>query len=71
MTGSAVSGKRRFDKRALTIEEQLDLLKKRGLMVGDEERAKWAEATAGVYEQFEERIGKDLIEEVKATVKGK
>ena len=37
----------------------------------DEERAKWAEATAGVYEQFEERIGKDLIEEVKATVSGK
>ena len=40
-------------------------------VLSDEERAKWAEATAGVYEQFEERIGKDLIEEVKATVSGK
>jgi len=35
----------------------------------DEERAKWAAATASVYEQFEERIGKDLIEQVKATIK--
>ena len=34
----------------------------------DEERAKWAEATAPVYKQFEDRIGKDLIEEVKKTV---
>lgn len=40
-------------------------------VLSDEERAKWAEATAGVYKQFEERIGKDLIEEVKATVNGK
>ncbi len=39
-------------------------------VLSDEERAKWAEATAGVYEQFEERIGKDLIEQVRATVKG-
>ena len=35
----------------------------------DEERARWAEATASVYEQFEDRIGKDLIEEVRATIK--
>lgn len=34
----------------------------------DEERAKWAEATAVVYKEFEDRIGKDLIEEVKATI---
>ena len=40
-------------------------------VLSDEERAKWAEATAGVYEQFEERIGKDLIEQVRATVNGK
>jgi TRAP-type C4-dicarboxylate transport system substrate-binding protein len=33
-----------------------------------EERAKWAEATAGVYKQFEDRIGKELIEEAKATI---
>ncbi len=40
-------------------------------VLSDEERAKWAEATASVYKQFEDRIGKDLIEQVKATVKGK
>lgn len=34
----------------------------------DEERARWAETTAGVYEKFEERIGKDLIEEARATI---
>jgi len=36
-----------------------------------EERARWAEATKGVYTQFEKRIGKDLIERAKATVSGK
>ncbi len=40
-------------------------------VLSDEERAKWAEATASVYKQFEDRIGKDLIEQVKATVKDK
>ncbi len=35
-----------------------------------EERARWAEATKGVYKQFENRIGKDLIERAKATVAG-
>jgi len=40
-------------------------------VLSDEERAKWAEATASVYEQFEDRIGKDLIEQVRATVNGK
>ena len=33
-----------------------------------EERAKWAEATAVVYDEFEERIGKELIEKVRATI---
>ncbi|WP_419778803.1 TRAP transporter substrate-binding protein [Maridesulfovibrio sp.] len=33
-----------------------------------EERARWAEATKGVYTQFEKRIGKDLIERAKATI---
>ena len=37
-------------------------------VLSDEERAKWAEATASVYKQFEDRIGKDLIEQVRATV---
>ncbi|UZP68771.1 TRAP transporter substrate-binding protein [Desulfovibrio mangrovi] len=35
-----------------------------------EERARWAEATAGVYQEFEQRIGKDLIERAKATIAG-
>lgn len=50
----------------------MDKLADKGVSVtvlSDEERAKWAAATASVYEQFEERIGKDLIEEVKATIK--
>lgn len=50
----------------------MDKLADKGVSVtvlSDEERAKWAEATASVYEQFEDRIGKDLIEEVKATIK--
>jgi tripartite ATP-independent transporter DctP family solute receptor len=34
----------------------------------EEERAKWAEATAVVYKEFENRIGKELIEEAKATI---
>lgn len=37
-------------------------------ILDEEERQKWAEATSSVYEQFEDRIGKDLIEEVKATI---
>ena len=38
-------------------------------VLSDEERAKWAEATKSVYEQFEERIGKDLIDQVRETIK--
>lgn len=33
-----------------------------------EERERWAAATADVYAQFEERIGKDLIEQAKQTI---
>lgn len=36
-----------------------------------EERARWAEATKGVYPMFENRIGKDLIERARATIAGK
>ncbi|SHO51590.1 TRAP transporter substrate-binding protein [Desulfopila aestuarii] len=35
-----------------------------------EERERWAAATAGVYAEFEDRIGKDLIEQAKATIAG-
>jgi tripartite ATP-independent transporter DctP family solute receptor len=37
-------------------------------VLSDEERAKWAEATASVYAEFEERIGKELIEQVRQTI---
>ena len=37
-------------------------------VLSDEERAKWAEATASVYGEFEERIGKELIEQVRQTI---
>ncbi|CAG36239.1 TRAP transporter substrate-binding protein [Desulfotalea psychrophila] len=33
-----------------------------------EERQRWAEKTAVVYEQFQDRIGKDLIEQARATM---
>lgn len=54
--------------------EILAQLPKKGVTVytlPPEERARWAEATASVYKQFEDRIGKDLIEQVKATIAGK
>lgn len=38
------------------------------ITLSPEERAKWAEATAVVYDEFEERIGKELIEKVRATI---
>lgn len=37
-------------------------------VLSPEERARWAAETAGVYAQFEEKIGKDLIEQAKATI---
>lgn len=37
-------------------------------VLSPEERARWAAATAGVYTQFEGKIGKDLIEQAKATI---
>ena len=52
-------------------KEILAQLKEKGVTVTvltPEERSRWAAATAGVYEQFEERIGKDLVEKVKATI---
>jgi tripartite ATP-independent transporter DctP family solute receptor len=52
-------------------KEVLGKLKAKGVTVTvltPEERKRWAEATAGVYKQFEERIGKDLIERAKATI---
>lgn len=49
MAEAAVSGKRQFDKKALTIVEQLDLLKNRDLLVVDEERAKSYLQTIGYY----------------------
>lgn len=63
-------------ERKLIREGEKEIMKKladKGVTVytlTPEERARWAEATAGVYEQFEERIGKDLIEKAKATIAG-
>lgn len=37
-------------------------------VLSKEERERWAQATAVVYEEFEKRIGKDLIEEARATI---
>lgn len=40
-------------------------------VLAPEERERWAAATADVYTQFQDRIGKDLIEKAKATIAGK
>lgn len=52
-------------------KEILAQLESKGVTVtvlSPDERKRWAEATAGVYTQFENRIGKDLIEKAKATI---
>lgn len=52
-------------------KEIMDKLADKGVNVitlSPEERAKWAEATSVVYKEFEERIGKELIEKVRATI---
>ena len=52
-------------------KEILAKLKDKGVTVtvlSPEERKRWAKATAGVYAQFEERIGKDLIKKAKETI---
>ncbi|CAG0906346.1 unnamed protein product [Cyprideis torosa] len=52
-------------------EEILAKLKEKGVNVtvlSREERARWARETASVYEQFEDRIGKELIEKVRKTI---
>jgi tripartite ATP-independent transporter DctP family solute receptor len=38
------------------------------ITLSPEEREKWAKATSVVYQEFEERIGKELIEKVRATI---
>lgn len=52
-------------------KEILEKLGEKGVTVTvltPEERERWAAATAGVYAQFEDKIGKDLIEKAKATI---
>ena len=54
-------------------KEILAKLEEKGVTVTvltEEERQRWAEATAVVYSEYEDRIGKELIEEAKATIAG-
>ena len=62
-----------FERNRIRNNEEmiLEKFKEVGVNVvklSDEERARFAEATKGVYAQFEERIGKDLIEEARETI---
>ena len=62
-----------FERNRIRSNEEmiLEKFKEAGVNVvklNDEERARFAEATKGVYDQFEERIGKDLIKEAKETI---
>lgn len=52
-------------------KEILAQLKDKGVTVtvlSPEERERWAAATADVYKEFEDRIGKELIEQAKTTI---
>ena len=52
-------------------KEILAKLQDKGVTVtvlSPEERKRWAAATESVYRQFEDRVGKDLIEQTKATI---
>ena len=54
-------------------KEILSKLEEKGVTVTvltPEERQRWADATADVYSQFEDKIGKELIEEARATIAG-
>ncbi|MDK2824492.1 MAG: TRAP-type transport system periplasmic protein [Clostridia bacterium] len=44
----------------------LDELKAKGMQVTEPDKSKWQEAMAPVYEKWQDKIGKDLIEKVKA-----
>ncbi|WP_136799476.1 TRAP transporter substrate-binding protein [Desulfosediminicola ganghwensis] len=63
-------------ERKLIRDGEKEIMKKladQGVTVtvlSPEERQRWADATAGVYAQFEEKIGKELIEKAKATIAG-
>ncbi len=63
-------------ERKLIRDGEKEIMKKladKGVTVtvlSPEERKRWADATAGVYTQFEKKIGKELIEKAKATIAG-
>lgn len=62
-----------YERKLIRDGEQkiLDELAGKGVTVtvlSPEERQRWATATAGVYNEFEEKIGKELIEQVRATI---
>lgn len=62
-----------FERNRIRSNEEMILKKfeEAGMNIvklSDAERARFAEATAGVYGEFEERIGKDLIDEARKTI---
>lgn len=62
-----------FERKKIRENEKmiLEKMKESGVKIielSPEERARWAEATEVVYEEYEDRIGKDLIEEARKTM---
>ena len=62
-----------YERKLIREGEQkiLAQLKDKGVTVTvltPEERTRWAEATTGVYAEFGDRIGKDLVKQAKATI---
>jgi TRAP-type C4-dicarboxylate transport system substrate-binding protein len=65
-----------FERNKIRENEKMiiEKMKESGVQIVElspEERARWAEATKVVYEEYEDRIGKDVIEEARKTMAGK
>ena len=64
----------KFYERKLIRENEamiIEKLKEKGMNVvelSDEDRAQWIEATQVVYDEFEERVGADLLEQARETL---
>ena len=72
---TAVEEMKLYERKLIRDGEKAILakLKEKGVKVvvlSPEERSRWAKASECVYKQFESRIGKKLIEQVRATIAG-
>lgn len=62
-----------YERNLIRSNEKMivEKIKESGVKVielSDEERAKWAEASKGVYEQFQDKVSKEYVEEVRKII---